>query len=476
MESINPEIMNNGQQADVPEIVGSRDISTKVVANAIKYELQSSMMLAKQYPRNIEQSRSLILKTCKRPGFAKKVRYYKPIGAKKITGTSVRAAEMLANLWGNIKSISYVIYDEDGDDIRKIPGRRILYVMSIDLESNTSYSSQVTIDKTVERSKPRKGQIIYDKRTNSRSEITYIVKPTEDEFSVKEKKTLAIEKRNTILALIPDDIKEEMLEKSDETNQNKIKEDPDKALRTILDYFSGINILPKEIEKYLDHPINIITPAEIEDLRVIAQSIQSGASTWYDFIELAENTKRKTKSKAPKDPKTSTADKIAAKAAETTEPTPEPPTTTPVPDKKEPEPKTPPPAGEGPEFRDIQEVIDMFRSAADVRTLMSMEHLVGEVEPGFRTDARTEFDRDYAYLKTNQTSEAPASSQQKNDDLMGKLRTNCMVLDTDKKALVAGLLFNDRRKTKFYVKDLDQEHLLKLKEILISQGLYQDDE
>ena len=454
MESINPEIMN-GQQADVPEIVGSRDISTKVVANAIKYELQSSMMLAKQYPRNLEQSRSLILKTCKRPGFAKKVRYFKPIGAKKITGISIRSAEMLANLWGNIKSISYVMYDEDGDDVRKIPGRRILYVMSIDLESNTSYSSQITIEKTVERSAPRKDQIVYGKRTNSKGNTTYIVKPTEDEFVVKEKKSLAIEKRNTILSLIPYDIKEEMLEKSDETNQSDIKEDPDKALRTILDYFTSINILPKEIEKYLGHSVNVITPAEIGDLRIVAQSIQSGASTWYDFIVLAENERRKTQPETPKDTKTPISEKIAAEAA-----------------KREPD------KAETSDYMDIQEVTDTIRAAADITTLNDMQVLIAKVDPAFREEASRAFERASYYLNDGKSSSPPGEEQpnQKDDALREKLQTISVGIDKKQKAGIAGELFGDGRKTSFLVRNLDSDQLLKLKEILTSQRLFVEDE
>lgn len=144
---------------------------------------------------------------------------------------------------------------------------------------------------------------------------------------------------------------------------------------------------------------------------------------------------------------------------------------------KEPEDAIPtiPPIEESPQFRDVADVIDMFRSANDVQTLTSMQNLVNEVDPTFRDEAKKVFDQTFTNLNTP-SNENQEPAQPKNKKPMSWLAGVCVGLSREKKAQIAGELFNDKRKTNFYVKDLDQEQREKLGDILISQGLYQEDQ
>lgn len=173
--------------------------------------------------------------------------------------------------------------------------------------------------------------------------------------------------------------------------------------------------------------------------------------------------------------KTSIVGKIATMAAEANGSGPEPPSTASE-STEETELTTPPPVEENPQFRDVGEVIDAFREAADIPTLTSMQDLINEVDPAFCQEARKELDRAFANLNASTPNEKQEPAQPKNKKSMPWLAGVCVGLSREKKAQIAGELFNDKRKTNFYVKDLDQEQREKLGDILISQGLYQEDQ
>lgn len=244
-------------------------------------EIRSCLQLAKMYPRDIDDARINILNTCKRPGFAPHVCYSKPIGKKKIKGISIRGAEVAANNWSNIKSMSGIVYDDDE--------KRIINVVSMDLQTNTSYSSQVIVDKIVERKSPKQGQIIVYERLNSYGEKVYGVEPTKDEFEVKVAAQVSKQIRNNILRLIPEDIKEEMINTANKTMQNQAAEDPKGEAKKIADAFAELSVTPSDLKNYLGHPLSKASPAQIVELRVIFKTIKDGQSTWNDYLSTEES-------------------------------------------------------------------------------------------------------------------------------------------------------------------------------------------
>jgi hypothetical protein len=168
----------------------------------------------------------------------------------------------------------------------------------------------------------------------------------------------------------------------------------------------------------------------------------------------------------------STKSKIAAKAAETS---PAPPATEPSPPE---EPDVNTPNSSGKDYMDIQEVIVAFRSAADIPTITDMHGLVEKVEPAFHQEAKRAFNQAIENLEEEKSSSTPPleKPEQKDDALMRKLRAICVSISKAEKVVIAKELFNDDKKTKLRVGELDQEQLLRLKEILVSRGLFQEDE
>ena len=176
----------------------------------------------------------------------------------------------------------------------------------------------------------------------------------------------------------------------------------------------------------------------------------------------------------PDDPTPKIADKIAAKADNVTETAPKPQATETIPPEKQKEEQRPtdPPQADQMGYKDIDEVVASFRSAADVESLQSMIPLIDKVDPAFKEEVVTVYDQAVEELaKENQnTTNKPEMSE---NQLVKKLSVICVSINRDKKAEIARELFNDNKRKIFRVRELDGEQLHKLKGILEERGLFQ---
>lgn len=253
------------------------DPAAVAAGEAVKARIQAAYIMSYQKPRNIDQARAKILKMCKIPEFAEKVEYSKPIGGKKIKGLSIRAAEAFLALYENILSEAQLLFEDD--NIKRIR------ISALDLEGNTQFSRDISIKKTVERkSKKNREDDYISERQNSYDDTVYLLRATEDEVMVKESAYVSKFIRTEGLRLIPADIKEEAVKTARAVLSMRDKEDPNAAKKRILDAFSGINIWPKDLEKYLKHSVDTISPAEIADLRTVYSAIESGEASWADYV------------------------------------------------------------------------------------------------------------------------------------------------------------------------------------------------
>jgi len=263
------------------------DKSSETVAEVAKHRIQAGYMVAMANPRDVEEARVRILQHCKRPRFAETVEYYKPIGSGGVSGPTIRFAELALREWGNIISDIQVIYEDDM--------KRRSKVFITDLETNTTFTKEITIQKTVER-KSNKGRDVLGSRKNSYGDTVYVVMATDDEIHNKEASLLSKALRNEGLRLIPTDIVDEALEVARDTLKKRDAKDPDEAKRRILDAFSKISIMPKDIKEYLGHDVSRVSEVEISELRKIYQTIEEGSASWEDYM-----AKKKPVGEIPKD-------------------------------------------------------------------------------------------------------------------------------------------------------------------------------
>lgn len=268
--------------ADVPDVTSkpvpmllSSDPAAIAAAETAKARISAAYMMAMQSPRNEMQARSRILDACKNPEFARSAEYHKPVGKQKISGPSVRLAELAVREWGNILTETQVVYEDDNQ-------RRIKFT-AIDLETNATHSKEIVIPKTVER-KSSAGRDVLGERTNSYGNKVYIVRATEDEVQVREAAMISKTLRNEGLRLVRSDVISEAIEVARATIAGEYENDPAAFQKKVLDAFSTIGVKPKDIEAMLGHKIDQASQHEIQDLRGIYQSIRDGETTWAEVI------------------------------------------------------------------------------------------------------------------------------------------------------------------------------------------------
>jgi|GEM_PF-1782375 len=264
------------------------DPAAVAAAETAKARIQSAFLMALHKPRNADQARINILEACKRPIFAERVEFSKPVGKTPIKGPSIRFAELALREWGNVLTETQVVFENDS--LRRVK----LFVT--DLESNTSHSKEIVVAKTVERKYPPKDREIFKERTNTKGEKVYIVEATDDELHNKEAALISKALRNEGLRLIPSDIIDEGIMTAKKTLTKKDSEDPLAAKKILFDGFAGIGIKPKDIEQYLKHKAETISPVEIQDLRGMYRAIKDGEASWNDYID-PEEIEQKTEAK-----------------------------------------------------------------------------------------------------------------------------------------------------------------------------------
>ncbi len=267
---------------NIPAVQSHIDPAAVAAAESVKARIQAQYLVALSHPRSYDQSRFRVIEACRRPAFADKVEYKKPVGKTTITGPSIRFAELALREWGNIDYANTVIYDDEMN-------RRINVVIT-DLETNTTFSSSIQITKTVER-KDNKGRDVISERINSYGEKIYIVKATEDEVLTKQAAMISKALRNEGLRLIPQEIIEEAIDIARLTQQKDVSSNMDEARKKISDAFGGLGIQPKHLEEYLGHPMSMCVPAEITDLRAIFNAIKNGEAKWNDFVSEDEDVR-----------------------------------------------------------------------------------------------------------------------------------------------------------------------------------------
>ena len=272
--------MNAPVALSYQQAVANIDPGAVAAAESVKARIQSAYVMAMQRPRNEMQSRARILEACKRPEFAGRVEYAKPVGSKKMVGPSIRFAELAVREWGNVITETQLVYEDA--NVRRIK------VTVIDLETNATFGKEVQINKTIER-KDGKGREIVGERTNTYGDKVFIVLATEDEMHNKEAALISKVIRNEGLRLIPSDIVDEAIEVARATIHNRDAKDPKAATKKLVDAFGNIGIAPKHLEAYLGHSLDIVSPAELQDLRGIYQAVASGEASWADYVSKPES-------------------------------------------------------------------------------------------------------------------------------------------------------------------------------------------
>lgn len=286
----------NALATQPPALPAYSEQNVSMVQQLAQAQIQSAYIMAERHPRDWDVAEQKILKECRRPQFCaidpdpKKfgssiAMYGVPRGKKQdehgkwvpniVRDLTIRFAEMALP---HIKNASVDLWPMGEDE-----QQRVFRVVRIDYESNVAEGEIIIVPKTVERKSTKDSDIVVSSRKNSYNETVHIIQATNEEMEQAKLVQYSKRKRNLVLSMIPGWLKEAAKAQILETQRAVDAQDPDAARKAIYGGFAHVGVSVEDIKAYLGHA-NDLSPAEMEDLRVLYAGIAGGHTTWKEII------------------------------------------------------------------------------------------------------------------------------------------------------------------------------------------------
>ncbi len=224
-------------------------------------QVQASMIIARNMPRDRQQALDLILQDCTDMDLSEQAEYQYNRGGSDVSGPSIRLLEAVARRWGNLETGIEEISRQDGfSEFR---------AYAMDLE--TGWRDQKIFQVKHWRDTKKGGYLLTDER---------------DIYELGANMG-ARRKRACMEAVIPADIIRQAAKQCQTTLQTKVEITPDLIASTI-ESFSKFGVTKEMIEKRIQRHITAITPGLVVQLRRIHNSLRDGMAQPADFFEMAE--------------------------------------------------------------------------------------------------------------------------------------------------------------------------------------------
>lgn len=282
-----PAIINPSENALPVAAQSASENAALAMAAQQKAVVEARYKMAMARPRDLDAVRQNMLKDARRPSFASVAIYHKPIG-KGVEGPSIRFVEAAIRNMTNILTETFTVSEDDE--------RRVIRVAVSDLETNTYFSQDVTVTKTVERSKLPQGEKPILVRTNSYGKPVYILHGTDDDILNKQNSLISKAVRTLGLRLIPGDLVDEALYYVRQTMAKQDAADPDAAKNRIIDAFAQLGVPVEALKDFLGHELSSIDPTELQLLRSTYSAIKDGETTWKAVMD--DKAEREAEAKA----------------------------------------------------------------------------------------------------------------------------------------------------------------------------------
>jgi len=254
-----------------------RDVAAAALTAQATAAVQARYQMALHRPRRWHDVESQLLLDCKRPAFAAAALFNRPMGdGSKISGFSIRFAEVAARRMTNVLVERIVLWDN-------ADARSVRCVVT-DLETNLSYQSDFLIEKLVERRRKRKGQEELGQRYNSRGDLLFLVRPSEDELFAKESAWASKTIRQGVLRVLPGDIQDRCLEQIAATLQQEDKSDPLAARHRAATMMFALGVNAEALEAWLGCSIDRMRQEQLDELRRLGAAMREGDLEWDDVL------------------------------------------------------------------------------------------------------------------------------------------------------------------------------------------------
>lgn len=222
------------------------------------HEVQSAMVIAKRFPRDPKEAMDRILNAFTRKSLAEVAMYSYSRGGTEITGPSIRAAEVMAQQWGNM---NFGIRE-----LSRHGGESTVEAYAWDLETNVRQSKIFSVG---HKRNTRSGS--YD-LTDERDIYEHVANQG------------ARRLRACILGVIPGDVQEAAVHQADVTLQSEADTSPE-AIKKLVEAFEQFSVTKEQLEKRIQRHMDSIRPAQIVQLRKIYVSMRDGMSRPADWFE-----------------------------------------------------------------------------------------------------------------------------------------------------------------------------------------------
>lgn len=223
-------------------------------------EVQGMVFMAKKFPRDPFESWTRIKQACQRKTLAEVASYEYPRGGEKVSGPSIRLAEVLAQSWGNM---TYGV-----TELEQKEGESQCMAYAWDLETN------VRAEKIFSVKHERKARGRINKLKDSRDIYELVANYG------------ARRQRACILAVIPKDIVDNAVEECERTLMGGNSEPIADRLKKMLDKFSEFGVTKEMIEKRSGYKLENFTEKDVLGLGKVYNSIKDGIGKREDYFEL----------------------------------------------------------------------------------------------------------------------------------------------------------------------------------------------
>ncbi|MCD6674892.1 MAG: hypothetical protein LT106_18820 [Burkholderiaceae bacterium] len=227
-------------------------------------ETQAKLIMAEKFPRDEVAAMDRILNAFTRPTLAEQAQYQYSKGGSDVSGPSIRSAEAIAQLWGNMEFGFREKSRGRGDD-------------------GVTYSEVEAF--------------AWDLQNRTRRPLTFILRhwrdtkrggyPIKDEREIYELMANMAQRRvrACIIAVIPGDVFEAAMKQADATLHAKADTSPD-AMARMVEAFAAFEVTKEHIEKRIQRRLEAIQPAQVVSLKKIYASLRDGMSAPHEWFEI----------------------------------------------------------------------------------------------------------------------------------------------------------------------------------------------
>ncbi len=227
-------------------------------------EVQAKLLMAERFPRDEVAAMDRILNAFTRPTLAEQAQYQYSKGGSDVSGPSIRSAEAIAQMWGNLEFGFRELSRGRGED-------------------GVTYSEVEAF--------------AFDLQYRTRRPLTFIVRHWRDTkrggYQLKDEREIyelmanmaQRRVRACILAVVPGDVIDAAMKQADATLHAKADTSPE-AMAKLVEAFAAFDVTKEHIEKRIQRRLEAIQPAQVVSLRKVYASLRDGMSAPHEWFEI----------------------------------------------------------------------------------------------------------------------------------------------------------------------------------------------